>query len=95
MPQPFPLGAKAFLRVGLHSGGVLDERAQLGETGPGCDGADPQLVVSLSGGDELPPGEPRLGTPAQLLLADVRVEDVELVRGSREAALLELAGHGD
>ena len=38
---------------------------------------------------------PRLTTAAELLLAAVGVEHVELVRGPGEPALLELAGHRD
>ena len=44
---------------------------------------------------ELAPGEARGTTARELLLAGVGVEHVELVGGSREPALLELARHRD
>ena len=43
----------------------------------------------------LAPSKPRLDPPPQLLVAGEAVEHVELVGRSCEAALLELAGHGD
>ena len=47
------------------------------------------------GDAELAPREPRLTAAAKLLLAAVRVEHVELIRGPGKSALLELAGHRD
>ena len=44
-------------------------------------------------GREHAPGDAELPPPALLFLAGIRVEHVELVRGSRQPALLELAGH--
>ena len=54
-----------------------------------------QLVVPPPRGAELAPGAPQLGAARELLLAREGVEQVELVRGPREAALLELARHRD
>ena len=54
-----------------------------------------ELLAAAARGEQLPPGGPQLGAAAKLLLADERVEHVELVRGPSETALLELAGHGE
>src|SRR5688572_14944923 len=44
---------------------------------------------------ELAPPSPELGPEPKLLFTRERVEDVELVGGPGETALLELAGHRD
>ena len=44
-------------------------------------------------GLELPPRDSQPCAPLELLLAAVRIEDVELIRRAREPALLELARH--
>ena len=44
---------------------------------------------------KLAPREPRLGAPAQLLVAGEGVEQIELIRRAREPPLLELPGHRD
>ena len=93
--QPLPLRAKRVLRARLEAFGVLHERAQLGEPGLLCGGALAQLLMAPAGSPELAPRGPQLGSEPQLLLPDERVEDVELVRRTREPALLELAGHRD
>ena len=54
-----------------------------------------ELVVPAPGGGELSPREAELGAAAELLVADEGVEQVELVRGSREPTLLELPRHRD
>src|SRR3954465_13038150 len=51
--------------------------------------------MAASGGRELAPGDAQRRAALRLFLAGERVEHVELVPGSREAALLELAGHRD
>ena len=52
-----------------------------------------QLVVSPAGGAELAPGDPQRGASPELRLAGEPVEQVELVGGPGEAALLELPRH--
>ena len=79
----------------LEALGRLDERGQLAQASLLGGGPARQLVVPLAGRAELPPGEPGLPAPPELLLADEGVEHVELVGGSAEPALLELAGHRD
>ena len=46
-------------------------------------------------GKELAPGDPRFGAQLQLVVADERVEHIELVRRPAEPALLELSRHRD
>jgi hypothetical protein len=46
-------------------------------------------------GHELAPGARVIGAEAKVLLSDVSVENVELKRRPRDAALLELPGHGE
>ena len=93
--QPLALVAQRLLAALLEALGRLGERRQLAQARLlGC-GAARQLVVALAGGGELAPGEPGLAAAAQLLVADEAVEDVELVRGPAEPALLELARHRD
>ena len=93
--QPLALVAQRLLAARLEALGRLDERRQLAQARLLRCGAARQLVVALAGGGELAPGEPGLAAPAQLLLADEAVEDVELVRRPAEPALLELARHRD
>ena len=93
VPQPLALLAQRLLLARLHPLGVLDERAQLGEPRLRGGRVARELVVPPPRSAELAPGEPRLGPPAELLVAAERVEDGELVRGPREPALLELARH--
>ena len=61
--------------------------------------APPRRCASSSrcrrGGRELSPGARVVGAQTKVLLADERVENVELERRPREAALLELARHGE
>ena len=95
MAQPLALVPERLLAARLEALRRLDERRQLAQTRLlGC-GAARQLVVSPAGGGQLAPGDPGLAAAALLLLADERVEHVELVRRSAETALLELARHRD
>ena len=94
MAQALALGAQALSSVsGSKPVGRLDERPKLRETRLLGGGVARQLVVPPPGRRELAPGAAQLSPPALLLLAGVRVEHVELVRGPRQPALLELAGH--
>ena len=95
MAKPLPLGAQRVLAARLEALRRLDERGQLAQTRLLGRRSARQLVVPLPGGAELAPREPRLAAAAQLLLAAVGVEHVELVRGPGEPPLLELAGHRD
>ena len=95
MPQPLALVAQRLLAARLEAVRRLDERGQLAQARLLGGGPARQLVVALAGRAELPPRQPGLTAAAELLLADEGVEHVELVRGSAESALLELAGHRD
>ncbi len=95
MAKPLPLGPQRVLPARLEAFRHLDERGQLGEPSFLGRGSAGQLVVPLPCGGELAPGDARLPAAPELLLAAVRVEHVELVRGPGEPSLLELAGHRD
>ena len=95
MAKPLSLGAKRVLPAGLEALGRLDERRQLAQALLLRRGSPGQLVVPLPGDAELAPRKPRLTAAPKLVLAAVRVEHVELVRGPGEPPLLELAGHRD
>ena len=93
--QPVAIGVERCLGVRLEPLGRRHQRLQLGEPGRLRRRVARQLLVAPAGRTELAPRRPRLPAPASLLLAAEGVEHVELVRGPRQAALLELAGHGD
>ena len=95
MAQALPLGAKRLLSVRLEPFGVLDQRPELGETRLDGSRTVLELVVPAPGRRELSPGESQLRATTLLFVAGERVEQVELVRGTSESALLELAGHRD
>ena len=80
---------------GAKPGRALDQLGELGEVRLAIGRRLGQFVAAAAGRGELLPRATVLGAAAQLLLACERVEDVELVRGPRQAALLELARHGD
>ena len=95
VPQSLALLEQRGLRPGLQPVGVLGKCAQLREPrlGRGC--VPRQLLVPAARGLERAPRRAR-GIPAgQLLGADERVQYLELIRGPRQPALLELAGHRD
>ena len=93
--QAFALAAQAVLGAALEALGVLDERAQLGEASLRGGRVPGQLVVPLAGGTKLAPGDPQRGPAPELPLAGEPVEQIELVRRTGEAALLELPRHRD
>jgi hypothetical protein len=95
MPVALALGAQLFFVPGLETVGVLDEGAQFCEPRVGECRVRRQFLLPAAGGLKLAPRRPRGGTTCELLLAAEAVEDLELVRGAREPALLELAGHRD
>ncbi len=68
---------------------------ELGQALLAARGSAGELLAAPPGGAELPPGALELAAPAELLLADESVEDVELVGRAREPPLLELPGHGE
>jgi hypothetical protein len=93
MPEPLALSPERVLAVRLEPIGVLDEGLQLREPRRLLRGACAQLLVAPAGRAEGTPGRPQLGPHPELVVTDERVEDVELVRGPGEPALLELARH--
>jgi hypothetical protein len=95
VPEPLTVGKQALLGARLHALRAGDELAQLRQTRGAARGVARKRVPAPAGGDEVAPGAAQLAAAAELLLAGEGVEDVELVRGPREAPLLELAGHGD
>ena len=72
----------------------LDERLELRHAGSGGIGVTRELVVARRGA-QLAPCLGRLAPTRELLGPAERVEHVQLERGPREAALLELARHGE
>ncbi len=93
--QPLALRLQALLVAGPEPGGALDQLGELREVRLAVRRGLGQLVPAAARRRELLPRPCVLGAAAQLLLAGERVEDVQLVRGPREAPLLELARHGD
>ena len=79
MTQALPLFAQCVLVARLHSGRVLDERAELGQAGLRGGGAERQLLMAASRRGQLAPGRARIRTAADLLLAAERIEHRELV----------------
>ena len=95
MAQPLALGAQLVLVAGSSPAVASTSARELGQPRLLGRGVARQLVVAPPRRRELAPGGPGLAAAPQLLLAAERVEHVELVRGSGEPALLELAGHRD
>ena len=91
--EPLAFRAEGVLRARHETLGPLDELPQLLEPLGAPRFRARELVPMPAGGRELPPGACVVGTQTELLLADERVEDVELERRPREAPLLELARH--
>ena len=92
---PLAFGPQLLLRARLQALGVLDDRVQLREPGLGERRVGGQLLLPAAGGLELAPRRSRRGAAGELLLAAEAVEHLELVRGSRQPPLLELARHRD
>ena len=95
VPKPLALCAQRLLRVGLEARRVFHECTELRKACLRGDRARLKLVVPSPRGKELAPGDPRFGAQLQLVVADERVEHIELVRGPAEPALLELPRHRD
>ena len=91
--QALPVGPELLLALDRDLGSVLHERPQLGEPLGGRRRPAHELVVRAPRGLELPPGDSQPRAPLELLLAAVRIEDVELIRRARQPTLLELARH--
>ena len=91
--QPLALRAQLVLRRRLESLRRLDKCGELGQPRLLGSRIARELVVPPARCGELPPCGAGLAAPAQLVFAAERVEDVQLVRGPREPALLELPGH--
>ena len=91
VPEPLPVGAEPLLLAVLHPVRVLCECAQLRQPGLGERGVRGQLLVTLPRALQLAPRDAhRLA-----LGAGEAVEQLELVRGPRKPALLELPRHRD
>ena len=95
MAEALPLGPELLLVPRLEPLCVLHERAQLRNPGLGGCCTLRELVMPAPCLLELSPREAQLGPERALLLAGERVEQIELVRGPGEPALLELARHRD
>ncbi len=93
--QPLALGEQRHLGVGLEPSRVLDEGLELGEPCLRGFGVGRDLVMTPLGRSELTPDAAQISPPAELLITEERVEHLELVRRTREPALLELARHPD
>src|SRR5439155_17859380 len=88
--QSFSLRTEALLVVGLHALRVLDQCAQLDKPRLRRLRTCLRFFVSPSRRDVLPPCASGRCAQVLLLVADVRVEDVELVGRARETTLLEV-----
>ena len=91
MTKTFSVAAKTFFRTRFELCRVLDECTEFGEPRLGDRGTLLQLLVPASRGGELAPREACLRPPLELFRSDEGVENVELVAGTRETSLLELA----
>ena len=93
VPEPLALRAKLVLLAGLQALGVGGERAKLVQPRLGGRGVTRQLVVGSARRRELPPRTPSLA--CRVRRSRECVEDCELVAGTREPPLFELAAHGE
>ena len=94
MPKPSPLGEQPLLVADRHAFGARNELAELGEVQLAAGRSAGALLSTAAGGHELSPRPLELGPPAKLVLADESIENLELMRGTCETTLLELARHG-
>ncbi len=92
--QPLAGGQESLLVAGLHSVRSGHELRKLLEPLRLPRRRAGYLFTGTARADQLPPGALKLPATAKLFLAHEGVEDVELVRRPGEAALLELARHG-
>jgi hypothetical protein len=92
--QALPLGQEPLLVARLDALGSRDEVLELRQALRHPGGRARELLPPAPCGDQVAPGALKIRPAPQLLLADEGVEDVELVRRTGEAALLELSGHG-
>ncbi len=93
--KSFAAREKLLLVSGSHALGRLDESLELGEPRSDRIGVTRELLVPSPGREELPPRVAGLAPTLVLLGSAERIEDVELERGPREPALLELPRHRD
>ena len=93
VPEPRALGEQPLLVARLHAIGARDQLAELGELLRAAGRGAGELLAAAAGCEQLPPGPPEVEPAPKLCVPDERIEDVELVRGSRQPALLELARH--
>jgi hypothetical protein len=91
----FAFCAEPLLVVRLQALRVLDERAQLGDSSLGRRLARLELGVAAPRLERLPPRHARVSAPCSLLVADKRIQNVELVGGACKPSLLELPRHSD
>jgi hypothetical protein len=95
MPKPSPLGEQLLFVADRHALGARNQLAELGEVLLAAGRSAGELLSTAAGGYKLPPPALELRPAAKLILADESIENLQLMRWSREAALLELAGHGE
>jgi hypothetical protein len=93
VPQTLAVGAQLLVTLDRDLRGILHERPQFCDPLGGRRRAAHELVMGTPRGLELPPGNTQPRAPAELLLAAEDIEHVELIRRTREPALLELPGH--
>jgi hypothetical protein len=93
MPKPTPLGEQPLFAADRHALGARNQLAELGEVLLAAGRSAGEFLSTAAGCHELPPCRLELRPAAKLILADESIENLELMRGTREAALLELAGH--
>src|SRR5581483_2530971 len=89
--QPLPLRPQLVLAARLEPGGVAGEPGERLQPVVCCSRAAGQLLVGAPRGLEVAPG----AAGGARVEPGVRVEEVALVAGPREPALLELAAHRD
>ena len=90
VPEPLALGPERVLLPGGEVIGVLHERLELGEPRTLGIGSAFELLDAALGRLERPPRIACVAPAGTLVRPDERVEEVELVRRSRETALCEL-----
>src|SRR5439155_12114353 len=91
----FAFGAKPFVVVRLHALRVLDQRLELGQPSLLGHSSCLELLVATPRRCELAPGSASSRAALLLGVADERVENLELIRGSAKSPLLELPRHCD
>ena len=95
MAHPLALGAQRLLLATLDAVGALDEVTKSREARLLGSGVAQDRVRALARCRQGAPCLPRVAPARGLLLAEERIEDIELIRGPGEPSLLELPRHRD